>query len=73
MGKGDHRRSYAHSISGVEYAKKVDQIDWSQDTRSQPAYRDICSRCRGPFEPDGGRGPQRSVCCSAFAERVYDE
>jgi len=73
MGKGDHARSHHHRIPLTQYAERYARIDWEgQGLTVEAASRVVCMKCGADFEPEPGRGPERSMCCSAPGERVYE-
>ncbi len=51
MGKGDHPRSWAHSIGPVKFAERYDALDWQAAEAEDQTVR-VCMDCRGP-KPSG--------------------
>lgn len=68
MSKGDHRRSYAHSIPGTEYVQRFEQA-FNAEPAPEPVSRRVCMDCKA----DKPSGKWCSACDrDTDSERVYD-
>lgn len=67
MSKGDHNRAWAYQLPRSEFAKRVDEIDWSPPTAEPESVR-VCIDCKA----EKPSGKWCTTCDRETAsERVY--